>query len=1564
MTELLLALALAATALPSFPRPAGGRIAAPAIGAVVAGAPTVVVAAGDRLTGFRPDGSAAPGLPLVFGDGDEAVGAPATADVDGDGRAELAVATRSGRVFLWSGGVVPGFPVKLGARAKAGVSFGDVDGDGRPELLVGDEQGRVHALKRNGREAGGWPATVGCAVTSSVSSSVFAGGRSFAVGCEDGKVHVLDAAGRPRAGFPLVTKFAVTGAPVFADLDDDGEMDLLAGSQDFGLHAVSARGAPLPGFPARAAYRLYEGPAVADLDGDRRLDVVFASADGMVHAVDAGGERLPGFPARVGQRVFGGVAVGDVDRDGGLDVVVATADGTVAALDRKGKPVPGFPALLEAADASASPLLLDLAGDGTLSAFVGLPTGELHALRAPRGVAVAVPAPWPAPARDGARTGRRGPNPPAYKELVLVPPEPRAPDVLAASWRAVHLDAAPGEPAPAPRISWLRNGKPVPGLEGKRQLPPGTVRRGERWRFALASPAGDASAESPEVVVLDTAPGAPEVALAPAVPTRAGDVRLEIVKPAADPDGDPLRLEVAWLLDGVETGVKGEVFPASGLRRGAALAVRVVASDGELRGPPARAEVRVGDTAPGPLRIALAPERPAATDPVRASIAQRAVDLDGDPLVHHYAWKVGGAVRNLPAESETLPPGLFRKHEKVEVEVRAFDGERYGPPARAEVTARNTPPTAPRVEIRPARPRRGEPLRAAVVAPAEDADRDPLAYTFAWRKNGAPVEIGGEGREVPGALVARGDAFELTVTASDGEASGPAGTASVRIANTPPAPPRIALEPRQPRGGEPLRLVVKEPARDADGDEVALSIAWTRDGKATGDGAETLPPSAFAKRERVRVVVTPRDGTDAGPPAVEEVRVEDAAPGAAVVAFASDRPTVGAPLQAVVATPSKDPDGDEVDYRYRWLRDGIPFPVPDETPESKEAPFWTWSSAVPAWSLTRGQRWTVELRPHDGEKYGPISRAEVVVVNAPPPAPRIVVSPARPRRVDPLSVQIEQPPDPDGDAVTWRYAWTRNGERVDAPPDRAQVPRGVARKGERWAVEVVASDGAAESPAARHEVVIADSAPGPAAVALCDGPVPAGTVPQARIVAPAVDADGDTVAYRHEWILNDAPVRAASGQTRLAAPALRKHDRVRLVVTPFDGELAGPASAAECEVRNTPPGAPAAALEPAEPTAGSGVAVALRKPSADHDGDPVEYRYAWWRDGVPVALERAKVAPATLRHGERWRVEVIPFDGEEEGERLVLETRVRNTPPPAPAVALAPASAAAGEPVACDVQVAERDDDGEPVLVRRRWLRGARAEPFADASEALPQGVVRRDERWRCEAWTSDGTVESARAGAELVVRNTPPAAPRVAIEPARPRRGDALSCRLAVASADADADPVSYAYAWTEDDRTIAAGADPSRVDGARVSKGKRWRCTVTPRDGTAAGTAASAEVVVGNSPPGPAVARLAPGAPREGEPIRCDVATPSADPDGEPVRYRYAWQRNGVAQPFAETSVEVPPRLVKAGDRWRCTLTPTDGAEDGPPAPTEEATVLPPGAGAPLARTVDGLPGERSPR
>jgi hypothetical protein len=1550
MQAILLALAVQAGALSNFPRNAGGPITRSAIGVALSGSPAVVVAAGELVVAYRSDGSSPPGFPFSLGGGEASAGAPAAADMDGDGRPEVAVVTLSGKLFLWGDGrVLPGFPVKLGAKARAGPSFADVDGDGRREVLAGDDAGRLHAFAKGGKEAKGWPASLGAAVTSSAASARFAGGTSVAAGCQDGRVHVLDGAGRERSGFPLRTEFEVTGAPAFADLDDDGSMDLVVASQDFKLYAVDERGKPLAGFPVAAGYRLYEGPAIADLDGDGKLDVVFASADGLVHAVTGSGAKLPGWPVSAGPRFFGGPSIGDVDRDGRQEVVVAASDGQVVALSPDGKVLAGFPARLEAQDLAATPLLFDLAQDGSLSIFVGNAAGQLHALRAQRSGGSPAVAAWPGPAHDAARSGRYGPNPARYRELALAPAEPRTGDRLVAAWRYTSLDATPGEPEPPSHVEWLRDGKPVPELKGRREVPPRTARKGEKWSFALTTPAG--TSRSLEVKVRDTPPGPPEVALDPPRPARDAPVKLVVQRPSADDDGDPIRYQVEWLLDGLPTGVTGTVFPAERLRKGVLLTARVTATDGEAEAEPVAADAFVRNTAPGPLSVALAPPAPRRADAIQARIARPAADVDGDPLSYRFRWKVNGEPRNLPLASDTLPPGVARKHQTVEVEARAFDGQLEGPFSRAEVEVANTPPGAPQAEVLPHAPRRGDLLRAALTAEAPDADLDPVTYRYAWTRNGKPLPPGGDPREVPGHEVKRGDRFEVEVWATDGEADGPRVKATAVAANTPPTSPRVAIEPERPHGGEPLRLVVLKQSEDADGDEVRYQITWTRDGRAIGGdrGPETLPPTEFRKHETVQVTVTPSDGASLGEPGRAEVVVANAPPGAPEVALSPARPTVLAPLRVEIAKPARDADGDPLTYRYRWLRDGLAVPVPDASPDSRREPYWTSVADVAGSALRKGQRWSVEVQAHDGEAHGPVARAEAVVANSPPPPPKVAILPDGPRRGDGLRAMVTQEPDPDEDAVTYRYAWKRNGARVDLPPEQSELPRGLARKGERWQVEVTASDGEAESAPVRAETAIANSPPGPVAIALCDAPVPVQTQLEVRIRSASTDPDGDAVVYRYAWSVNGKPVGTAKDHARLSGAPPRKHDRVRVAVTPWDGQGAGPESAAECLVENTPPTAPEIAIEPREPTALTGLAAVVRKNASDRDGDAVSYRYQWFRDGVPAGVETAAVAKGVPRHGETWRVVVTPFDGEASGERATAQATVKNTPPPAPSVAVRPEGPTVGLALSCQARVPEKDADQERIEVHYRWLRDGQPVALAEDRMEIPAGVVRRGERWKCEAWSSDGFELSAWAASEVVVRNSPPSAPVVVIEPERPTREDGLTCRIATESVDPDGDKVTYAFSWWRGETEVNAGAEPSRIPPERLQKGQRWRCAATPVDGTLQGPPGRAERAVGNTPPGPARVRILPRVPRAGERMRCEIAARSEDPDGDAIRYRYAWLRNGEPQPFAESSEEVPTRLVKEGDRWRCLVTPNDGEENGPTTGSPETVVAPGGAQEP---------------
>jgi uncharacterized protein (TIGR03382 family) len=66
---------------------------------------------------------------------------------------------------------------------------------------------------------------------------------------------------------------------------------------------------------------------VADLDGDGNPEVIQGSAGTLIHAFDQFGAEPAGWPKHAGGWILGSAAIGDADGDGWLDVWTGTRDG-------------------------------------------------------------------------------------------------------------------------------------------------------------------------------------------------------------------------------------------------------------------------------------------------------------------------------------------------------------------------------------------------------------------------------------------------------------------------------------------------------------------------------------------------------------------------------------------------------------------------------------------------------------------------------------------------------------------------------------------------------------------------------------------------------------------------------------------------------------------------------------------------------------------------------------------------------------------------------------------------------------------------------------------------------------------------------------------------------------------------------------------------------------------------------------------------------------------------------------------------------------------------------------
>ncbi len=340
------------------------------------------------LFGWNGGGIQLPGFPLSLNG--VAPGTPAIGDIDNDGDLEIVQGTWSNiNVFNADGSPYPGWPI-TGYCSQA-VTLADLDEDGDLEIIVPSQQ-QLKVYQHNGTTMTGFPVTVTnrlCAVSAGDLDSdgdlEIVSGSFYPSGSTSDSVYAWHHNGTRVAGFPVGTAGSVKAAPVLADLDMNGDMEVIAdcwnqSGTDF-LYVWDHQGSLEPGWPVNAAYIRLSSPSVADIDNDGDLEIIVGGwstspVGEVVNVFHHTGAMLTNFPVILAQSPSGNVnstpTVGDIDGDGYPEIVLK-AKNNVYALNRDGSVVTGFPVFLDDLNHSGttigSPALGDPDGDGLVEIF-------------------------------------------------------------------------------------------------------------------------------------------------------------------------------------------------------------------------------------------------------------------------------------------------------------------------------------------------------------------------------------------------------------------------------------------------------------------------------------------------------------------------------------------------------------------------------------------------------------------------------------------------------------------------------------------------------------------------------------------------------------------------------------------------------------------------------------------------------------------------------------------------------------------------------------------------------------------------------------------------------------------------------------------------------------------------------------------------------------------------------------------------------------------------------------------------------------------------------------------
>ena len=386
---------------------------------------------GGHTFALNGDGTFLPGWPTVemeymgYGTNGQMPG-PSVADLEQDGDVEILWSLRdwyAGSAHMWSfngknadGTDLPGFPQDAPDESSNALDspmvLGDSDGDGNLEGWS------AHTLGNNGLydrfsafdHLGNRLFTTILGRDENILNLFFGDvdgngdAEFFAVALLDGtfRLHLFTSSGQAQAGYP-VDLFAPGGGylmpnpPIAADLDDDGDLEIIIGhwgggsayaechhhdgtvyagfpitvatnsqlfslglgditgdgepeliafdnhlSGDYRVWAISlATGNPLFGWPFDLTGWPKGIPTVVDVDNDGLQEVCCVTGGGLLFAIHSNGLPAAGYPLTMAQPSISGVSAGDIDGDGLYELVAATWDGIVYAWNTTGEVLPG-----------------------------------------------------------------------------------------------------------------------------------------------------------------------------------------------------------------------------------------------------------------------------------------------------------------------------------------------------------------------------------------------------------------------------------------------------------------------------------------------------------------------------------------------------------------------------------------------------------------------------------------------------------------------------------------------------------------------------------------------------------------------------------------------------------------------------------------------------------------------------------------------------------------------------------------------------------------------------------------------------------------------------------------------------------------------------------------------------------------------------------------------------------------------------------------------------------------------------------------------------------------------
>ena len=330
----------------------------------------------DSLYMVNNDGSLVSGFPVYVGN---VKGAPVIADVDNDGQKEIVVVERGGELRIVERDGTISLLHDVSQTTDGDIAVANMDSDPELEIVFGTSSRDLHAINIDGSEVSGFWFDVAGRITKGVALVDYTenGTPELVYGLSNDELHAQKTDETELPGFPIDLRDRLDVSPVVVHITNN-----TASQNDYFIFAATGADTlfriNMNGGVIESKYfygsTMNSAPALADINKDGQLEVVFGTDDGNLHAVKFDGTSLPGFPIQLNGSIISSPVFADFDNDGTIEIVIGTELGHMYVLHSDGSYYRNFPADFDSHQ-DGSPAISDIDNDGDLEIIVGTGTG-------------------------------------------------------------------------------------------------------------------------------------------------------------------------------------------------------------------------------------------------------------------------------------------------------------------------------------------------------------------------------------------------------------------------------------------------------------------------------------------------------------------------------------------------------------------------------------------------------------------------------------------------------------------------------------------------------------------------------------------------------------------------------------------------------------------------------------------------------------------------------------------------------------------------------------------------------------------------------------------------------------------------------------------------------------------------------------------------------------------------------------------------------------------------------------------------------------------------------------